>query len=100
MKNFIIPPVGFFFLSVVFGLLFISELAVSGIVDSETKISEGSCTFKSWSVSQGHPIMNLDCNGQKGITGQAEVVIGYVKKPGPLNCSLWKSGSAICKVPE
>jgi hypothetical protein len=50
----------------------------------------------SWAPSDQITRFELDCGGKQEKTTNAYVVASYVRNPGPLTCTLYKSGSPDC----
>lgn len=100
MKEFILPLKGLFIVLAIIVLIVGVQFSIVAGIQAWTKVAESPCTFKSWSKSGPYVLLNLDCNGMKAWTENAEVILGYLAKPGPLTCSLWASGKAFCEVPK
>lgn len=100
MRSFIFPPAALWAALAAVMIIAGVQIYVAVGVQAWTKAAEGPCSFKSWSKSGPDVRLNLDCNGTEAWTEDAEVILGYLAKPGPLTCSLWASGKASCKVPE
>lgn len=79
------------------GLFLTIQFVVDGFVkDSISVGADVSCTFSSWSVHGESLRLHLNCDGKKAWTEKAEVILGYIAKPGPLKCSIMESGKANC----
>lgn len=100
MREFILPPKGLLVVLIIIALIVGVQFGIVVSVQAWTKVAEGPCTFKLWSKSGLNVRLNLDCNGTKAWTENAEVILGYLAKPGPITCSLWASGKASCEVPK
>ena len=101
MKKFILPPVGFLTVAVIIMIVVGAQLGVATAIEAWTKVSEGPCTFQSWSRNGSYVLrLNLKCNGKEAWTEDTKVTLGYIQKPGPLTCSLWASGKASCQAPK
>jgi len=100
MREFILPLKGLLIVLVIVALIVSIQFCIVYVVQEWTKVAEGPCTFKSWSKSQYNVRINLDCNGTEAWTENAEVILGYLAKPGPITCSLWAIGKASCEVPK
>jgi hypothetical protein len=98
MRDFIFPPKTLFGVSIAITLFAIFQVGIAGTVQTLTKVSEGPCTFQSWSQGRSAVRLNLDCEGTATWTEDAHVILGYLEKPGPFNCSVMKSGKAFCEL--
>ena len=54
--------------------------------------------IKVGSVSDFSVVMDVEHQGKKYWTQNATVIISYINNPGPMQCKLYKTGKAECKL--
>ena len=96
MKNFIIPGGALFGLFVVVAIVVAVEAFAGYVLDDFTKIaSDVSCGVKAVETKTD-PVLKLDCDGREASTTNPAVIVSYLQNPGPITCSLYKTGSVVC----
>ncbi len=99
MKKFIIPRGPLFVLFVV--VMFLS--AVQALINKKTKsdgpevLVNATCAVQGTITTNDKVVLKLDCQGQKTIMGDLEVLASYIKNPGPLTCTVYESSKAECQ---
>ena len=98
MRKLILPGWLLLVLLCIIGAVVVAEYGFASIIEAWTKVSEGPCAFKSL-VKDGQKIrLNVDCDGNEGRTESVQTIVDYLSNPGPLSCSLWASGKAVCRL--
>lgn len=67
------------------------------ILDHTHKLTT-TCTLVEWNPGSKIVRMKLQCkDGEKGIIYDPDVVVSYLKNPGPLTCKRYETGSLMCE---
>src|SRR3989344_8534802 len=87
-----------FIIAVVMGARAAILMGVDEVRGTATVVAEGPCVFTAWSLGDRNQTrLNLSCNGNQGWTEDGGFISSYLTKPGPLVCSVRRSGEADCK---
>ncbi len=98
MKDFILPTGSLFIILLAITTIVGVQVLVADVGGAWTRSAKEPCAFKSWSDANGVQMV-LDCNGKRAWTNEADLIIEYIAKPGPLACSYqWINGKAYCKM--
>ena len=85
---------------IIIGILFSVLLGIQVIIDYELRdtsiVWEGSCSFEGWN-SEGTFGFSVDCgDNRSGEITSSSVVRSYIRNPGPLGCSISRTGRITC----
>ena len=98
-RSVILPWKGLITIGVIVGLISLIEGCTAHVMKSGTTTAEkASCTVQSFDEGDDNSmVMNLRCNAEgRAKTNDAELAVAYLKKPGPLVCTLYQGAGADC----
>ncbi|TSC84868.1 MAG: hypothetical protein G01um101413_252 [Parcubacteria group bacterium Gr01-1014_13] len=101
MKKLILP------IGPLFGILMATVILslVLGIIHKETEgpgpevLTNGTCMVLDTVVtSDNKVVLELNCQGIGAITNDPDVLVSWIKNPGPLTCTIYESGKVECQL--
>ena len=97
MRKLILPKSRIGITLLLIGILAACQYLVRSCSDASTKVGEGICTFKRWGECRtADPSvvgMYLDYKGKEILTTSGDIIVSYLKKPGPIPCDIYANGS-------
>lgn len=107
MKRFIVFGGGLLGIFIAFGLLALIQFGIHDCSqgDGAEVIVDATCVVED-TIADDHDVtLKLDCQGQKIVVRNSKVVVSYLKNPGPLTCTvykstIYKSGKVKCQLRE
>lgn len=71
------------------------HLAIKG--DGAKVLVNVNCSVQDTVTDDDNVSLQLDCQGRKKVVSDPKVVVSYLKNPGPLTCTIYKSGKVKCQ---
>lgn len=103
MRRFILFGGALFVTAFIFGFLAVIQMAIHedcSQSDGAKVLVDVACVVEDTIVDDHDVALKLDCQGQKTVVRDSTVVVSYLKNPGPLTCTVYKSGKAKCQLRE
>ena len=98
MRRFVIFGVGIMMIFILSVFLAFIQLLIHNGTKSDPKVAVNvACAVEDTITDNDKVVLKLDCQGQKKVTIDPEAVVSYLKNPGPLTCTIYKSGKVNCR---
>ena len=97
VNEFILPGKSLLIVTALVILVLGVEVALACFIADFTKVADVACNLKSVDTEEDPVTLTLDCGGKEVVTAQSQVVVSYLRNPGPVTCTIYKLGKAVCK---
>lgn len=97
IPEFVTPLKVLIILSIVFTLILLIQFTAYTVMQDNTIVWQGSCTFKEWNES-GDLGMAVDCGSHgEGMVTDTSFIRSYLNNPGPLACEISATDNISCE---